>query len=171
MFPSSTSSSRYVALVTSTQELPDLEKLHRLDPEIPIVLFNLRLDVLRGDLGLPLFPGRDLHHRFLSQILPAFYLKDRSFATSLRKPPFLVNYSGLLFRAYPGPFQTILNTGPGKQKVVATSPERPTNVDFKDSLTAALQIRGVSKEELRMGGNLVWWEKELDQDASSNWRK
>jgi Domain of unknown function (DUF1995) len=36
----------YVALVTSTQELPDLEKLHALDPDVPIVFFNLRLDIL-----------------------------------------------------------------------------------------------------------------------------
>lgn len=36
----------YVALVSSTQELTDLEKLHNLDRSIPIVFFNLRLDVL-----------------------------------------------------------------------------------------------------------------------------
>jgi hypothetical protein len=36
----------YVALVSSTQELPDLEKLHNLDPSVPIVFFNLRLDIL-----------------------------------------------------------------------------------------------------------------------------
>lgn len=36
----------YVILVSSTQELPDLEKLHQLDPSIPIVFFNLRLDIL-----------------------------------------------------------------------------------------------------------------------------
>ena len=41
----------YVALISSTQELPDLEKLHNLDTSIPIIFFNLRLDVLRGDLG------------------------------------------------------------------------------------------------------------------------
>ena len=88
----------YVALVSSTQELPDLEKLHKLVPTTPIVFFNLRLDVLRGDLGLPLFPNRDLHHRFLSQIKPAYLLRSRSFATSLRKPPFLINFTGKLFR-------------------------------------------------------------------------
>lgn len=36
----------YIALVSSTQELPDLEKLHNLDPTVPLVLFNLRLDFL-----------------------------------------------------------------------------------------------------------------------------
>lgn len=36
----------YIALVSSTQELTDLEKLHLLDPSIPIIFFNLRLDFL-----------------------------------------------------------------------------------------------------------------------------
>lgn len=36
----------YVALISSTQELTDLEKLHELDPNVPIVFFNLRLDIL-----------------------------------------------------------------------------------------------------------------------------
>jgi len=36
----------YVALISSTQELTDLEKLHELDPSVPIVFFNLRLDIL-----------------------------------------------------------------------------------------------------------------------------
>ena len=81
-----------------------------------------------------------------------------------------MNYSGVLYRNYPAPFQSILNTGSNKSKVVKSSPERPTNMDFKDSLTAALQIKGVSQDELKTGGNLVWWEKELDKEQSSNWR-
>lgn len=36
----------YVALISSTQELTDLEKLHELNKDIPIVFFNLRLDIL-----------------------------------------------------------------------------------------------------------------------------
>ena len=36
----------YIALVSSTQELTDLEKLHLIDPSIPIVFFNLRLETL-----------------------------------------------------------------------------------------------------------------------------
>lgn len=92
----------YVAVVTSTQELPDLEKLHMQDPDVPIVFFNLKLDILRGDLGLPLFPTRDLQYRFLSKVKPAFLLKPSTFATSISRPPFVVNYSGQLFRAYPG---------------------------------------------------------------------
>lgn len=102
----------YIALISSTQELPDLERLHELQPHVPIVFFNLGLDLLRtslciaaaatrilccphvihtdapprpssldllagGDLGLPLFPGRELHHRFLCRIKPVYYLKSR----------------------------------------------------------------------------------------------
>lgn len=36
----------YIAIISSTQELPDLEKLYKFDPSIPIIFFNLRLDVL-----------------------------------------------------------------------------------------------------------------------------
>merc|ERR1719231_271877 len=161
----------YVAVVSSTQELPDLEKLHNQDPEIPIVFFNLRLDILRGDLGLPLFPGRDLHHRFLSQIKPSYLLRSRSFATSLRKPPFIVNYSGVLYRAYPEPYQCILNIGNDKTKVCSFLNERPTNMGFRKSLTESLIVPGVTAEELRGNeGNLVWWDKEQDKEESPNWR-
>eukprot|EP01041_Mallomonas_annulata_P003916 gene3916-7810_t len=160
----------YVAIISSTQELTDLEKLHLLDPTIPIVFFNLRLDILRGDLGLPLFPKRDLHHRFLSAIRPAYLMRSRSFATSLRRPPFIVNYSGLLFRSYPEPFQCILNTGEGKNRVAKTVKERPTNKDFRDALTSSLRVPGVPPEELQTQGNLVWWEKETDKELFSAWR-
>lgn len=161
----------YIAVVSSTQELPDLEKLHNQDPEIPIVFFNLRLDILRGDLGLPLFPGRDLHHRFLCRIKPSYLMRDRSYATSLRKPPFIVNYSGLLYRAYPEPYQNILNTGSNKVKVCSFDPNRPTNMGFRKALTDALVVPGVTAEELKGNeGNLVWWEKEMDKESSAKWR-
>jgi len=159
----------YVAVVSSTQELTDLEKLHALDPSIPIVFFNLRLDVLRGDLGLPLFPSRELHYRFLSKIKPVFLMRSRSFATSLRRPPFIINYSGLLFRRYPEPFQSILNTGNNKVKLVKTSAERPTNAGFRDALTDGLVVPGVPQEELRTQGNLVWWEKDTEKEFE-DWR-
>ena len=160
----------YVAVVSSTQELPQLEKLHDLDPSIPMVLFNLRLDILRGDLGLPLFPGRDLQFRFLSKVRPVYQVRSRSFATSLRRPPYIVNYSGLLFRCYPEPFQAILNIGDGKNKLVQTFEEKPTNMGFRNALTDALRIPGVPQAELNSPGNLVWWEKEVAKEQSSNWR-
>ena len=48
----------YVCLVASAQELPDIEELHTLDPTKTIFFYNLKLDVLRGDLGAPAFPGK-----------------------------------------------------------------------------------------------------------------
>ncbi len=162
----------YLALVSSTQELPDLEKLHELSPDVPIVFFNLGLDLLRGDLGLPLFPGRDLHHRFLSSIKPAYYLKSRSFATSLRRPPFIINYTGVLYRCYPNGYQSYLDTGDGKKKLCATTSNRPSNKSFRDSLTQNLVVPGVPSEELQTKGELVWWEKEdsEEKEVSMNWR-
>jgi len=159
----------YIAVVSSTQELSDIEKLHLIDTSKPIVLFNLRLDILRGDLGLPLFPSRDLHHRFLSKVKPAYILRSRAFATSLRRPPFIINYSGVLFRNYPEPFQCILNTGAGSSRAAKVVLERPTNMAFRDALTNSLKIPGVSADELKAAGNLVWWEKEYDKDISKNW--
>lgn len=42
----------YIALVSSAQELTDLEKLHLLNPSIPLVFFNLKLDFLVRSLVL-----------------------------------------------------------------------------------------------------------------------
>jgi hypothetical protein len=98
-------------------------------------------------------------------------MKSRSFATSLRRPPFIVNFSGLQFRKYPEPFQSILNTGGGKNKLINFGPDRPTNLDFRNNLSGSLIIQGVPKDELVVSnGNLVWWEKETDKEASPDWR-
>lgn len=45
-------------------------------------------------------------------------MRCRSFTTTLNKAPYVLNYSGLQFRAYPGPFQSILNIGNGKSRLV-----------------------------------------------------
>jgi hypothetical protein len=55
--------------------------------------------------------------------------------------------------------------------MVKTMEERPTNMGFRNALTEALKIPGVPPAELTAPGNLVWWEKEVDKEASSNWRK
>lgn len=48
----------YVCIVASAQELPDIEELHTLDPDKTIIFYNLKLDILRGDLGAPAFPSK-----------------------------------------------------------------------------------------------------------------
>ena len=84
----------YIICVASAQELPDVEALHLMNPDVPIVFFNLKLDTLRGDLGVPAFPSKDLHDRFLSRVRPIYYLKTRQYSRSKLEPPFVVNYQG-----------------------------------------------------------------------------
>ena len=42
----------YIIVVASAQELPDVEELHQLEPDKIICFYNLKLDILRGDLGV-----------------------------------------------------------------------------------------------------------------------
>ena len=103
---------RYVCLTFSAQELPDVEELcDREEFKKPVVLFNLKLDTQRGDLGLPAFPAKDLQWRFLSRAKPVYFLRTRQYTLSLPVPPFVVNYQGAIFRQYPGPYQCLLDTG------------------------------------------------------------
>lgn len=165
----------YIILVASAQELPDVEELHELDPEKVICFYNLKLDVLRGDLGAPAFPPREFQDRFLSKVKPVYYLRTRQYSRSTPNPPFMVNYQGCLFRSYPGQFQTLLDTGTGQYRRVEGSNVRPALGEFKEQLTKALQTEGVIQEEgktlnfLRTGyKTTTWWEEERE-DASDVW--
>jgi hypothetical protein len=166
----------YVCIVASAQELPDIEELSTLEPDKPIVFYNLKLDVLRGDLGAPAFPPREFQDRFLSQVKPVYYLRTRQYSRSTPNPPFLVNFQGCLFRAYPGQFQTLLDTGTGRYRRVKGNEKRPPLGEFKEELTQSLRDQGVLEEEgktlnfLRTGyKTTTWWEEERE-DASDEWR-
>uniref|UniRef100_A0A6U0L276 DUF1995 domain-containing protein n=1 Tax=Minutocellus polymorphus TaxID=265543 RepID=A0A6U0L276_9STRA len=166
----------YIILVASAQELPDVEELSELDPGKTIVFYNLKLDVLRGDLGAPAFPGKDFQDRFLSKVKPVYYLRTRQYSRSTSRPPFMVNYQGCLFRSYPGQFQTLLDTGNGKYRRVKGSTIRPALGEFKEELTEELKRQGVIDEEgktlnfLRTGyKTTTWWEEERE-DASDVWK-
>lgn len=137
----------YVCLVASAQELPDIEELSKLDPGKPIVLYNLKLDILRGDLGAPAFPPKDFQDRFLSRVKPVYYLRTRQYSRSTPEPPFLVNFQGCLFRSYPGQFQTLLDTGTGRYRRVGGNDLRPPLGQFKEELTQSLREQGVLKDE------------------------
>jgi hypothetical protein len=167
----------YVCLVASAQELPDIEALHLAVPDTPIVLYNLKLDVLRGDLGAPAFPPKQFQDRFLSRVKPVYYLRTRQYSRSTPTPPFLVNYQGCLFRAYPGQYQTLLDTGTGSYRRLLGRDVRPALGEFKEQLTQALRDEGVLPQSegsafdfLRVGyKTTTWWEEDRD-GASDEWR-
>lgn len=166
----------YVVIIASAQELPDVEELHELAPDAVICFYNLKLDVLRGDLGAPAFPPKDFQDRFLSKVKPVYYLRTRQYSRSTANPPFMVNYQGCLFRSYPGEYQTLLDTGTGQYRRVEGTDVRPALGEFKEQLTKALQVEGVIAEEggvlnfLRTGyKTTTWWEEEREF-ASDSWK-
>lgn len=166
----------YIIIVASAQELPDIEELSELDSNAVICLYNLKLDVLRGDLGAPAFPPKEFQDRFLSRVKPTYYLRTRQYSRSTATPPYLVNFQGCLFRSYPGDYQTLLDTGTGNYRRVRGNTVRPALGEFKEQLTTALKTEGVIQEEgnflnfLRTGYKVTtWWEEERE-NASDEWR-
>lgn len=178
----------YVVVVASAQELPDVEELYEQIKDMKdeetgkspvIVFYNLKLDVLRGDLGAPAFPGKDFQDRFLSRVKPVYYLRTRQYSRSISQPPFILNYQGCIFRSYPGHYQTLLDTGTGRYRKVVGNDIRPALGEFKEQLTDALREEGaIAKKEdegalfgfLRTGyKTTTWWEDERE-DASMDWR-
>ena len=124
---------------------------------------------LRGDLGLPTFPSKDLHYRFLSRLKPTYYLRSRTYAQSLSKPPFLVSYSGAYFRAYPSPWMTMLDVGSGRMRRVAADDERIALGEFKAKLTAALDTEGVISQPGFV--TTTWWEKDREKTLHNDFRE
>ena len=178
----------YVCLGVSAQELPDVEELFQLEQQQQqannnnqtstptIVFYNLKLDILRGDLGAPAFPPKAFQDRFLSRVKPVYYLRTRQYSRSTPRPPFLVNFQGCLFRSYPGQFQTLLDTGTGRYRRICGSDQRPPLGQFKQELTDELTRQGVLLDEgttlqfLRTGyKTTTWWEEERP-DADDAWR-
>ena len=165
----------YIIIIASAQELPDVEELHNLNPDAVICFYNLKLDVLRGDLGAPAFPPKDFQDRFLSRVKPVYYLRTRQYSRSTPNPPFMVNYQGCLFRSYPGEFQTLLDTGTGQYRRVEGNSVRPALGEFKEQLTNALKVEGVIEEEgnilnfLRTGYKTTTWWEEPREDSSNAW--
>jgi hypothetical protein len=170
----------YVGLTFSAQELPDVEELDtREQSKKPIILFNLKLDTQRGDLGLPAFPPKDLQWRFLSRAKAVYFLRTRQYTLSLPEPPFVVNYQGAIFRQYPGPFQCLLDTGK-TFRPVTTSERRPALGEFKETITKALKIGDAAQEQegktrkfFRTGVmSRTWWETDKDsEELHTAWRE
>lgn len=138
-------------------------------------VWNLELDILRGDLGLPSFPSKEMHYNFLSTFKPVYFLRPRDYSKSVTVAPFVVNYSGALFREYPGPWQVMLKQDSGEYACIAEDATRYDLGEAKEQMLAAMglntEAEGSAMQFLRRGYKTsTWWEEEVDKAASTNWR-
>lgn len=169
----------YVAVNASTVELPELETYSlEVVKDKPLVTWNMELDNLRADLGLLGFPPKALQYRFLSQIKPVFYIRQRDYSKTVSVSPFIINYSGALFREYPGPWQAMLRQDNGTYACVAERPERYALGAFKLELAKAMGLddeEGSTIQFLRTGRRTAtWWEDEEEggaNETSRAWRE
>lgn len=165
----------YFIINLTTKQLTEVEAfVNEKAKDTPVVLFNDELDTLRGDLGLPFFPGKDMHFRFLTQFKPVFYLRNRGYSKSINVAPFLINYSGALFREYPAPWQVMIKQGSGELACVAESANRYSLNEAKEEMLEALGlIEGESSTDkfLRTGYKTgTWWEDKDAPEESKAWR-
>ena len=140
----------------------------------PVVFLNNELDTLRADLGLFSFPPKDLHYRFLSTIKPVFYLRTRAYSRTINVSPFVINYSGAIFREYPAPWQVMFKQNTGELVCVAEDEDRFTLGEAKEEMLIALGLAdedGSTMKLLRSGYKTsTWWEEENDLEQSDSWR-
>jgi hypothetical protein len=167
----------FVALNASTVELLDLEAYcNEKAASRPMILWNMELDTLRADLGLLGFPPKELQYRFLSQFKPVFYIRQRDYSKTVAVSPFIINYSGALFREYPGPWQVMLRQDNGVYACVAEDSMRRYGLgEFKVELAKAMGLdteqEGSAMAFLRSGYKTsTWWEDDIDKECSNHWR-
>eukprot|EP00191_Tetraselmis_sp_GSL018_P000570 CAMPEP_0177597688 /NCGR_PEP_ID=MMETSP0419_2-20121207/11862_1 /TAXON_ID=582737 /ORGANISM="Tetraselmis sp., Strain GSL018" /LENGTH=317 /DNA_ID=CAMNT_0019089909 /DNA_START=328 /DNA_END=1281 /DNA_ORIENTATION=- len=167
----------FIVINASAIELLEVEKYSKSQAgDRPIVLWNLELDTLRADLGLLGFPPRELQFRFLCQFKPVFYIRQRDYSKTVSVAPYILNYSGALFREYPGPWQVMLKQDSGELACIAERRERYTLSEAKEEM---METMGLNTEEqgsamafLRRGYKVAtWWEENVAAQVSNNWRE
>jgi len=165
----------FIVVNLSTIELETLEKFTlETAKERPVICLNTQLDTLRADLGLFSFPSKDLHYRFLSTFTPAFYMRMRNYSRTINVSPFVVNYSGAVFREYPAPWQVMIKQSNGVLACVAEADDRFTLAEAKEEMLIALGINDPDDspmKKLRSGYKTsTWWEDDTDKELSDAWR-
>ena len=142
-----------------------------------IILMNLELETLRGDLGLVAFPPKDLHWEFLSTFKPVYFIRQRDYSKTISESPYLVNYSGAIYRQYPGPWQVLLEDK-SKYRPIADRDGRYTLNEAKEVMMEEMGLKtekaGSAEEFFRRGyKTCTWWEdpKDYGREVSDNWRK
>jgi len=148
--------------------------------EPSIILMNLELETLRGDLGLVAFPPKDVHWEFLSTFKPVYFIRQRDYSKTITESPFLINYSGAIYREYPGDWQVLLENKELTKKFtsVQSRPDRYTLNQAKEVMMEEMGLKteeeGSAAEFFRRGyKTCTWWEdpKDYDREVSDNWRK
>ncbi|KAL3005358.1 hypothetical protein AAZX31_08G215700 [Glycine max] len=162
--------SLYIFINCSTRELAYIEKyVEKFATSTPTLLFNLELDTLRPP-GLP-------SQRFalpLSFSIHSSVLHPNQRVFKVAIAPYIVNYSGAVFRQYPGPWQVMLKQADGSYACIAESANRFSLGEAKEELLRVLGLQeeeGSSLEFLRRGYKAsTWWEEDFDSEVSSAWR-
>eukprot|EP00879_Flechtneria_rotunda_P021558 GHRR01022721.1.p1 GENE.GHRR01022721.1~~GHRR01022721.1.p1 ORF type:complete len:234 (+),score=58.01 GHRR01022721.1:76-777(+) len=171
-----TAADLYIVTNITGVELPAFEEyVSEVAEDKPVVTWNLELDTLRGDLGLLGYPPKNLQYRFLSRIRPVFFLRTRDYSKSVSVAPFIINYSGALFREYPGPWQVMLKQDSGEYACIAEDKVRYNLGEVKEELMAAMGLNteaaGSTMAFLRRGYKTsTWFEDETELEQHKDWR-
>lgn len=168
----------YIIINATCVELPNVQsyvEANSAGGKKACILWNLELETLRGDLGLLSFPPKEMHYGFLSTFRPVYFLRPRDYSKSVAVAPFIVNYSGALFREYPGPWQVMLKQDNGDYCCIAEDRKRYNLGDVKEQMLAAMGLnteeQGSAMQFLRRGYKTsTWWEEDADKATSSEWR-
>mmetsp|Transcript_32457 Transcript_32457/g.72142 ORF Transcript_32457/g.72142 Transcript_32457/m.72142 type:complete len:497 (-) Transcript_32457:62-1552(-) len=112
------------------------------------VLFNLNLNKLRTDIEFyrtvtPFRPGLatpEVHFDFLATFRPAYFIRFLKSTLTVLRNPFNIDYSGALYRAFPGPWQVFMQDVDGSYNTVDVHDKRPAIIAFKRKLLRAFGL-------------------------------